>query len=143
MWPSDPLLLYTPMGYMRYSAVMASAADSTGPDDDRQRVLRQLDRMVAAGRVTAQEAERLRGAPDPAAFEAALGEIRARHAGADLDAAVAAGQLTRAEADDLQHRIGQGDHPRGLRGQLRRWTGHRRPPGGHQSPSDHQPPESR
>ena len=48
MWPSDPLLLYTPMGYMRYSAVMASAADSTGPDDDRQRVLRQLDRMVAA-----------------------------------------------------------------------------------------------
>jgi hypothetical protein len=128
---------------MGYSAVMTSAADSTGPGGDQQRVLRQLDRMVAAGRVTAQEAERLRGAPDAAAFEAVMGEIRARHAGADLDAAVAAGQLTRAEADDLQHRIGQGDHPRGLRGQLRRWAGHRRPPGGHQSPEGHQPPESR
>ena len=128
---------------MRYSAGMASAAESTGPGDDQQRVLRQLDRMVAAGRVTAQEAERLREAPDAAAFDAAMGEIRARHAGADLDAAVAAGRLTRAEADDLQHRIGQGDHPRGLRGQLRRWAGHRRPPGGHQSPDGHQPPESR
>ena len=33
---------------MRYSAGMASAAESTGPGDDQQRVLRQLDRMVAA-----------------------------------------------------------------------------------------------
>jgi hypothetical protein len=111
---------------------MAEQADSTWPGEEQQRVLRQLDRMVAAGRVTAQEAERLRGARDAATFESVLGEIRSRHAGPDLAAAVQAGQLTGAEADDLRHQIRQGHHPRGLRGQLRRWARPHRPPPGDQ-----------
>jgi hypothetical protein len=110
---------------------MTSAADSTGPGGDQQRVLRQLDRMVAAGRVTAQEAERLRAARDAAGFEAVLGEIRARHAGPELEAAVQDGQLSGAEAEDLQHQIRRGDHPRGLRRRLHQWSKpHRPPPGG-------------
>ena len=104
---------------------MADEAGPAGPGEEQQRVLRQLDRMVAAGRVTAQEAERLRSARDPAAFESVLAEIRVRHAGASLEAAVQAGELTAAEAEDLRHRIGHGDHPRGLRRQLR----HRPEPG--------------
>ena len=106
---------------------MADNTDRTWPGKEQQRVLRQLDRMVAAGRGTAQEAERLRGARDAADFESVLGEIRARHAGPDLETAVQAGQLTGAEADDLRHQIRQGHHPRGLRGQLRRWSVRRRP----------------
>ena len=61
---------------MGQSAVMADEAGRTWPGEEQQRVLRQLDRMVAAGRVTAQEAERLRGAQDADAFEAVMGEIR-------------------------------------------------------------------
>ena len=106
---------------------MADEAGSTWPGEEQQRVLRQLDRMVAAGRVTTQEAERLRGATDAAGFEAVLGEIRARHAGPELEAAVQAGQLTGAEAEDLRHRIGHGDHPRGLRRRLHQWSRPRRP----------------
>jgi hypothetical protein len=107
---------------------MVDEAGRTWPGEEQQRVLRQLDRMVAAGRVTTQEAERLRRAQDAADLESVMGEIRARHAGPDLEAAVQAGQLTGAEADDLKHRIRRGDHPRGLRGQLRQWAKPHRPP---------------
>jgi hypothetical protein len=109
---------------------MADEAGSTWPSEEQQRVLRQLDRMVAAGRVTTQEAERLRGAQDADAFEAVMGEIRARHAGPELEAAVQAGHLSGAEAEDLRHRIRRGDHPRGLRGQLRQWAKPHQPPEG-------------
>jgi hypothetical protein len=110
---------------------MADEADSIWPGEEQQRVLRQLDRMVTAGRVTTQEAERLRAARDAAGFEAVMSEIRARHAGPELEAAVRAGQLSGAEAEDLQHQIRRGDHPRGLRRRLHQWSKpHRPPPGG-------------
>ena len=45
---------------------------------DRDRILRQLDKMLASGRLTPEEAERLRSA-DPAEFEAAVRAISERH----------------------------------------------------------------
>ena len=120
---------YTPMGYIRYGTVMDDAADGDWPGKDQQRLLQQLDRMVSAGRISLQEAERLRAAGNADEFEAAMGDVRARHAGADLDVAVADGQLTQPEADDLLHRLRRGEHAPGLRKNLRQWRKlHRRSP---------------
>jgi len=54
--------------------------DRRGPQGpvDRDRILRQLDKMLASGRMTAEEAERLRSA-DPQEFEAAVRAISDRH----------------------------------------------------------------
>ena len=85
----------------------------------RERILARLDHMVAAGRITPDEAARLRGAGDAEDFEQAMGGIRARHAGARLDAAVDGGHMTRGDADEWIERLRGGDHPRELRGLLR------------------------
>lgn len=45
---------------------------------DRDRILRQLEKMLASGRITPEEAERLKSA-DPAEFEAAVRAISERH----------------------------------------------------------------
>ena len=45
---------------------------------DRERILRQLDKMIASGRITAEEANRLRAA-GPHEFEAAVQAISQRH----------------------------------------------------------------
>jgi hypothetical protein len=105
---------------------MDNTADGNWPGPDQQRILRRLDRMVSAGRITPQEAERVRAAGDADAFQAALGEVRARHAAADLDVAVADGSLTQPEADELRHRLRRGEHTPGLRKQLRQWRKHDR-----------------
>jgi hypothetical protein len=111
---------------------MDDTADGNWPGQDQQRILQQLDRMVSAGRVSPQEAERLRAAADADEFEAAMGDVRARHAGADLDAAVADGHLTQPEADDLLRRLRRGEHAPGLRKNLRQWRRlHRRSPDDH------------
>ena len=115
---------------MSYGNDMDDKAGRNGLNDEQRRVLQHLDRMVSTGRVTAAEAERLRGAGNMAAFDAALAEIRARHGGPELDAAVADGQLTRPEADELLDRLRRGDHSPGLHQRVRPWRKlHRRPPG--------------
>jgi hypothetical protein len=86
----------------------------------RQRLVQQLDRMVARRQVTPEEAQQLRAANDPASFDAAVVAIRLRHAGARLTAAVESGQMTQEEADDNLHRLRQGEHPRALRSHLRK-----------------------
>ena len=45
-----------------------------------ERIIEQLDNMVAAGRITPDEAARVRATAGTAEFHAALGAIRARHA---------------------------------------------------------------
>ena len=84
-----------------------------------ERIIEQLGKMVSSGRMTAEEAERLRATAGTAEFEAALGEVRARHASVQLESAVSAGQMTQKEADDQMQRLRTGEHPKGLRARLR------------------------
>ena len=98
---------------------MSAAPDDPVDATTRDRLLGRLDRMVEAGRVTDEEAQRLRAAANPAETDAAVGAIRARHAGGKLEAAVACGALTRAEADDILRRLRGGDHSAALREEVR------------------------
>ena len=84
-----------------------------------ERILHQLDKMVASGQMTPEEAERLREAQGKPGFEAAVMEVRLRHAGEQLDSAVSAGQMSQQEADDQLDRLRRGEHPKGLRARLR------------------------
>jgi len=46
---------------------------------DQQRIVGRLDRLVSAGRITSDDAERLRAADSADAFQAIMGEVMARH----------------------------------------------------------------
>jgi hypothetical protein len=91
----------------------------TGPRK-RAQLVKGLDRMVASGRVTESEAERLRATDDPGEFETAVRDIRVRHAGAKLTAAVEGGQMTQEEANANLERLRSGDHMQSLRAYLRK-----------------------
>jgi hypothetical protein len=85
--------------------------------DDR--IIQQVDRMMASGRITEEEATQLRAAEGTPEFDAAVGSIRARHAGAHMEAAVAEGDMSREEADGFLALLRRGEHPQGLRARLR------------------------
>ena len=93
-----------------------------------ERILQQLDKMVASGRITEDEATDLRAATGTEQFQRAVGAIQARHAGEHMESAIAAGEMTQAEADAYLDRLRRGDHPKGLRARL---TKHR--PGKHKT----------
>ena len=61
---------------------------------ERERLLKQLDKMVESGRVTETEAAQLRTAADPGEFDRAVRAIRVRHE--------------------------RGEHPKSLRAHLRK-----------------------
>jgi polyhydroxyalkanoate synthesis regulator phasin len=82
-------------------------------------IMEQLDKMVAAGRVTAEEAARLRATAGTSGFDEALASIRARHAQAHTDRAVEAGRLTEEEADGYLARVRDGEHSRELRSAIK------------------------
>ena len=84
-----------------------------------ERIIQQLDKMVVSGQVTPEEAERLRKAQGKPEFEAAVLDVRLRHAGERIHSAVSAGQMSQQEADDQLDRLRKGEHPRGLRARLR------------------------
>jgi hypothetical protein len=79
---------------------------------------------VASGRITEDEAAQLRASEGTPEFDAAVGAIRARHAGAQMEGAIADGEMSQEEADGYLDRLRNGEHPRGLRARLRM---HRRP----------------
>ncbi|MBA2756252.1 MAG: hypothetical protein H0U37_02265 [Chloroflexi bacterium] len=85
----------------------------------RDRLVGRLDQMVDSGRLTDDEAERLRAAGEPGEFDDVLRDIRVRHAAANLGAAVTGGSLTQEEADGFLERLRIGDHSRSLRARLR------------------------
>ena len=89
---------------------------------NRARLLKQLDRLVRSGQVTAEEATAVRAATNAEDYEAAVVKIRTRHARARLEAAVEVGQMTQAEADANMEHIRTGEHPRALRAHLRKIT---------------------
>ena len=84
-----------------------------------ERIIQQLDKMVVSGQVTPEEAERLRKAQGKPEFEAAVPDVRLRHAGERIHSAVSAGQMSQQEADDQLERLRRGEHPKGLRARLR------------------------
>jgi len=88
-----------------------------GPKN-RKRLVERLDTMVESGRVTEQEAGRLRAARGPGEFDDVVRGIRLRHAGTRLHDAVVDGSMSQEEADGYLERLGNGEHPRGLRAHL-------------------------
>lgn len=84
----------------------------------RERLVERLDHMVESGRVTEDEANRLRAASGPAEFDDATRSISVRHAKARLDAAVEDGGMSQEEADGFLARLRNGEHPRSLRAHL-------------------------
>jgi Ni,Fe-hydrogenase III small subunit len=71
--------------------------------------------MVASGRITQEEAARVRAAGESSEFDVAVREIRLRHARERLDQVVEDGRVTKAEADALRERLNKGDDPRIVR----------------------------
>src|SRR6266498_1736095 len=83
------------------------------------RLLERLETLVEAGRVTDEEAERLRVAAASGELDEGVRQIRLGHARATIGAAVEDGRLTQDEADASLERLHNGEDPRFLRG-LRR-----------------------
>jgi hypothetical protein len=82
-------------------------------------MMQRLDPMVANGRITVEEADQLRATEGTPAFDEAVARVRARHAQAHTDPAVAEGTMSRAEADGLLERVLAGEHSTELRKQVR------------------------
>ncbi|HEX4125979.1 MAG TPA: hypothetical protein VHX67_00220 [Acidimicrobiales bacterium] len=83
------------------------------------RIIERLDAMVASGRLTAQEATRLRATAGTPEFDEAMAAIRARHAQVHTDAAVAAGTMSAEDAASSLERVRDGEHSRQLRRHIR------------------------
>jgi hypothetical protein len=86
---------------------------------DPTRIIEQLDRMVASGRVTSEEADQLQAAAGTTEFDAGMARIRSRHAQAHTDAAVAAGTMSPEDAAASLERVRQGEHSADLRRHIR------------------------
>jgi len=84
-----------------------------------ERIMEQLDKMVASGRITPDEAARLRATAGTSEFDAAVAAIRARHAQAHTDRAVEEGRMSEDEADGYLERVRDGEHSRELRAHIK------------------------
>lgn len=85
----------------------------------RDRLVGRLDQMVESGRLTYEEAARLRAAGDQREFDDVVRDIRVRHASMVFEAAVKNGGLTQGESDGYLERLRNGEHSRSLRAGLR------------------------
>jgi polyhydroxyalkanoate synthesis regulator phasin len=104
-------------------------------DDDQEdvsgsasgrRVTDQADKMVRSGRITAEEAADLSAAAETGDTERVIRDIRLRHAGARVNAAVAQGAMSREEGDGFLDRVRAGEHSRRLRSHLAQFRPKRR-----------------
>jgi predicted RecB family nuclease len=84
----------------------------------RDRILKNIDSMVSAGRMSRDEAASLRAAEGTEAFDQALGAFQARLAKERIEADVAAGDMTQAEADGYIERLHHGEDPIKLLGRM-------------------------
>ncbi|MDQ2825507.1 MAG: hypothetical protein M3Y04_00840 [Actinomycetota bacterium] len=97
---------------------MSEDPESTTEGTLRKRLVERLGSMVASGRVTEDEAGKLRAARGTGEFDEVVRSIRVRHARTRLETAVADGSLSREEADGSLDRLKAGEHPRSLRAHL-------------------------
>jgi polyhydroxyalkanoate synthesis regulator phasin len=86
---------------------------------DPQRMMERLDSMVESGRITPEEATRLRATEGTEEFDDAVAAIRARHAGEHAAASVRNGRISQDEADGLVDRVRHGEHSPELRKQIK------------------------
>ena len=86
-----------------------------------------LDKMLAAGRITAAEAASVRLADDEGAREAALGAIRLSHARERVQVAVDSDQMSENDAAAFLERVANGEEPKALRALLHRRRGRHTP----------------
>jgi hypothetical protein len=84
-----------------------------------ERIIERLETMVASGRLTVEEAERLRATAGTPEFDATLAAVRARHAAVHTDAAVAAGTMSPEDAAASVARVRDGEHSVELRRHIR------------------------
>lgn len=89
--------------------------DGVSPDAGRGDLEARLDRMLARGRVTRDEAARVRAATDDGERQAALAAIRLRHASERAEQAVAEGRVSRADADAALARLAAGGDASAIR----------------------------
>ena len=99
---------------------------------NKQRIIEQLDTMVASGRMTQEEAVRLRACEGTDEFDVVLAGVRARHAQVHTDAAVAGGTMSQEQAEGYLERVRNGEHS----GELRAHQGADRVALTHQSDRD-------
>lgn len=85
-----------------------------------RQVLERLDKLVQAGRVSEEEAERLRQAAGTNQFAEIVREFRLAHVSERLDEAVSHGQLPEDEAAVILERLESGEPPKFLPRFLRR-----------------------
>jgi hypothetical protein len=93
------------------------------PQHDGERLAARVEKMLAAGRITADEAERVRAAPNTGDLDAVVDEIRRRHAAEWAAAAVANGRITDEEASEILAALERGDDVQSIR-RLRNRGGH-------------------
>jgi hypothetical protein len=84
-----------------------------------ERIIERLDAMVPSGRLTAEEASRLRATAGTPEFDDAMAAIRGRHAQVHTDAAVAAGTMSPEDAASSLARVRDGEHSPELRRRIR------------------------
>ena len=91
-----------------------------GHSGDREAILRRVEKMLSAGRITQDEATRVRAAAEGGGdVDASVQAIRIGHARQWLDSQVEGGHLSPAEADNVLEQLRRGDDPSVIR-QLRR-----------------------
>ena len=83
------------------------------------RLVGRLDKMVQAGRLTEEDAERLRAAANSGQLDDAVREIQLKHARERVNTALENGRLTQEEARAIFDRLAKGEDLRFLRGLLR------------------------
>jgi polyhydroxyalkanoate synthesis regulator phasin len=82
-------------------------------------MMERLDAMVESGRITPEEATRLRATEGTEEFDDAVAAIRARHAGEHAATSVRDGRISQDEADGLVARVRHGEHSPELRKQIK------------------------
>jgi hypothetical protein len=81
----------------------------------------QLTHMQTSGKLTPEEALAM-GSGDSKEREAVMRGIRVRHASARLDAAIAAGAISKEAAADLIQQVKRGEHSSALRTRINKLT---------------------
>lgn len=97
---------------------MTHRSDSHTWRNGGARLIGRLDKMVQTGRLTEEDAQRLRAAANSGQLDDAVREIQLKHARERVNTAVENGRLGQEEARAIFDRLAKGEDPHFLRGLL-------------------------